>query len=1301
MEAGVMDMWGESWSTSDSEETGSSFSEDSNSSLRMEAVRVGGESLLLPQGLCDRPDVFRELLSLDTWNGFSEEQKEHLKNFLPTFPEQDSEEKDKTLEMLFARENIRFGNPLTEFHQQLQAAYFRPDVSKIRALLRKAQYKDYKRSERWRYFDLVKSVLASRQRLVDAVVNGEKPKVVTQLPKKPRKGHAQNIKMRYFQELALIREEVGESSQSSEDENYPEGQPINLGKKTKRNTYLTEQIEDGCLPVLGTLSTGPLPWDQGRFQQNNPYASQEQSYNQMLVAHSKRRAKREDHPGLNTDGITLHSIAQRCKFVKKGTTTIKPVIQKKSKIKVPHIPSVSSPVLEDFEMDDSSTSEETISAMLGLKHDTEEEGERVDIEGVDDMPSMPVVIRTGLNSNSQMPSPKSSKCGTPVMPRRIKVESAETQTKRPSCESVENNLKKPKIEPITVQKKTRIEPVDIHVRKIKSEPVVDVPIKKVKLEPVEPPIPNIKIEAIDSSQVESMFPVTLGFASNRILTPATLSDLDGIDMMDLPVDFDESSAMSLDDLKPRPELMQETHSCFFALIRDILTSTPDHRIEMRELESRVKAWANSPIGPINHWYTPHLESQLMSAVHFLAGDSLEILPDDYVPYMEYKPTCGAYQWIGAGRDSDHRLVMLCSVWLERGADRTCSTATIVTATATPFETPIPLPRGPAVQPTSQRDRELFRIQEKQRYEQPTRAYVYNVGGVESTVGPIRCVQTANSTKARGHSLLVDDRPKHVTILELVRDAVARLPNAQGTRADIVTLLKDSQYLLENPPEAVLSSVVSGALDRLHYEHDPSVKYDPKRKTWVHLHKGRSVEEFERLHALGADIRISRPKPVRKTSKPKKETQSKEDASATAVTTSESGTEPSVVTIRTASIQDSGGTPLVVQARPAQPPKSVTIPARKVIAEGVKSILGKGRAVKLLQRVQQQPSTSVQQQQQIQQQVVKCTPELQKTIATSIVPTRTIIQEATISVPTSQPTVVKKIPQSVTISTEQVQKQGTKSIVKVITTSQPSAINSVQRPTQVTQQQVLQIKQQILADQKLLQKHGTATTGGQPQQQLIVMKQATAGSGSAPQQMIVINQQQVVVDPQLTVKQQKQLQQLLSKQQLETQGSVTIQFQQQQLQQLILAKQQQQQQQSQATQQTQQQMIVVKQQSPDGTKQQHQPLQQMILLKQQGQQQGQTETHQITQQQLQQMLLLKQSQQQQQQSQQQSQQQQQQTTAQAQQQQQMIIQKGQPQQITIAQLQQLQQQQQQQRNSATTSLLTHPRVVTHGIALFKI
>jgi len=79
-------------------------------------------------------------------------------------------------------------------------------------------------------------------------------------------------------------------------------------------------------------------------------------------------------------------------------------------------------------------------------------------------------------------------------------------------------------------------------------------------------------------------------------------------------------------------------------------------------------------------------------------------------------------------------------------------------------------------------------------------------------------------------------------VNLVRDATARLPNGMGTRSDICTLLKDSQYLME-ANQTDLHNAVSGALDRLHYEHDPCVKYDPKRKIWIYLHRGRTMEEF--------------------------------------------------------------------------------------------------------------------------------------------------------------------------------------------------------------------------------------------------------------------------------------------------------------------------------------------------------------------------------------------------------------------------------------------------------------------------
>ena len=105
--------------------------------------------------------------------------------------------------------------------------------------------------------------------------------------------------------------------------------------------------------------------------------------------------------------------------------------------------------------------------------------------------------------------------------------------------------------------------------------------------------------------------------------------------------------------------------------------------------------------------------------------------------------------------------------------------------------------------------------------------------------------------------MVPDRPNFVTILALVRDATARLPNGEGTRADICQLLKDSQYIQEdifnNDKEGNLNSVVSGALDRLHYETDPCVRYYPKRKEWLYLHRARSESEFGKYCKLCSNI----------------------------------------------------------------------------------------------------------------------------------------------------------------------------------------------------------------------------------------------------------------------------------------------------------------------------------------------------------------------------------------------------------------------------------------------------------------
>lgn len=45
-----------------------------------------------------------------------------------------------------------------------------------------------------------------------------------------------------------------------------------------------------------------------------------------------------------------------------------------------------------------------------------------------------------------------------------------------------------------------------------------------------------------------------------------------------------------------------------------------------------------------------------------------------------------------------------------------------------------------------------------------------------------------------------------------------------------------------PPKQI-NTVVSGALDRLHSEKDPCVKYDVNSKLWIYLHRSRTEEEF--------------------------------------------------------------------------------------------------------------------------------------------------------------------------------------------------------------------------------------------------------------------------------------------------------------------------------------------------------------------------------------------------------------------------------------------------------------------------
>ncbi|KPP66647.1 nuclear factor related to kappa-B-binding protein-like [Scleropages formosus] len=290
-------------------------------------------------------------------------------------------------------------------------------------------------------------------------------------------------------------------------------------------------------------------------------------------------------------------------------------------------------------------------------------------------------------------------------------------------------------------------------------------------------------------------------------------------------------------------------------LMDEVQSSPA-MVEEIALEEKVQQWQASPASTLNPWFSlaPCWSELLLSALQFLSGESragVMSLPTGFSPLVEYRERSQQWKWISPSQDGEKDLSALCQLWLESKDQVVVKQENEEAAELTP-----PAPRvwtDYVVRPSTGEERHVFQEQEQQRYDQPHKAFTFRMHGFESVVGPVKGVfdKETSLNKAREHSLLRSDRPAYVTILSLVRDAAARLPNGEGTRAEICELLKDSQFLAPDVTSAQVNTVVSGALDRLHYEKDPCVKYDIGRKLWIYLHRDRSQEEFERIHQAQA------------------------------------------------------------------------------------------------------------------------------------------------------------------------------------------------------------------------------------------------------------------------------------------------------------------------------------------------------------------------------------------------------------------------------------------------------------------
>ncbi|XP_038609431.1 nuclear factor related to kappa-B-binding protein isoform X3 [Tachyglossus aculeatus] len=412
-----------------------------------------------------------------------------------------------------------------------------------------------------------------------------------------------------------------------------------------------------------------------------------------------------------------------------------------------------------------------------------------------------------------------------------------------------------------------------------------------------------------------------------------LSNADGIPSLSQapsPLPIPAIKEEPLEDLKPCLGI-NEISSSFFCLLLEILLLEGQASLPM--LEERILDWQSSPASTLNSWFSSasNWAELVLPALQYLTGDS-QAIPSSFSPFVEFKEKTQQWKLLGSYHDNEKELTALFQLWLET-KDQTFCKENEDSLDAT---TPVSRVRTDyVVRPSTGEEKRVFQEQERFRYSQPHKAFTFRLHGFESVVGPVKGVfdKETSLNKAREHSLLRSDRPAYVTILSLVRDAAARLPNGEGTRAEICELLKDSQFLAPDVTSTQVNTVVSGALDRLHYEKDPCVKYDIGRKLWIYLHRKRSEEEFERIHQAQAVAAKARKALQQKPKPPAKLSSSKESS----VKVLSSGTsEQSQLSLSDSSMPPTPVTP-VTPTTPALPATPISPPPMAGISKSTSGV----------------------------------------------------------------------------------------------------------------------------------------------------------------------------------------------------------------------------------------------------------------------------------------------------------------------------------------------------------------------------
>ncbi|XP_052836960.1 nuclear factor related to kappa-B-binding protein [Drosophila gunungcola] len=796
---------GEDEDMSDQDAASGSETEDDTTTCRsdeLELAQLNGKQIFrLPRGLCENSAIFHEFFSLDTWQLLPHHLQARLQPLLPDFSglvsgqAQASAEQQRTLVQLFNGGLQRFGqSPLLQLQRQLEMGNLRPDVLQLRRSIQHSGRREFRFQQAERLSQLAKELFLSREQLLQHAYSSAPPAEGTfgkYLPKprpRKRKPPALSMENRFCTQRAKKRY----AQELLELMGELDAKPGDISAEE-------DEEDEECAQLMDRLAKAPR-----EFKLEEPKAPEPVGPGRPSNAADKKCIYNtffKRRPGVDDDQVLRSMQTERIPQLNDMNFRKYLRDYKRRKLEQPESP--------EFD-----TSEVRLRDICT----------RAQFVGSFKPGRKPKALMARLN-----PDPPAL---VPIGGAAVKSELADE-------------------EPMLMD-----EPQQLYGRRAPEDqpeehlPAKDQPLhmpKKVIPAPVVLPHPVPKLEPLNGPIASSKASPTLTTNSSSkpaAAAPAAAGHITGSPTRELLIRPPAS---------PRP-------ASFFSLLRDLFVSTPQHRLTYGELQILLATWreTNSDASiPTGEWprFVPDWSRLLQSAISFISGDSGSV-PADYVPYIEHKTQLGIYQWIGAGRDSDARLLSLCQCWLRTQREEQSQLSPLMNSNAhlnaLVDASPTPPPRCPTtwtVRSASQSEILEFQRQERIRFEYPHRPFTYRLNGYESVVGPVKGIYTQSLplNKARGHAVMVDDRPPFVTILTLVRDATARLPNGEGTRSEISELLKCSQYVSSQAADNVLQTIVSGALDRMHGGQDPCVKYDARRKIWIYLHRNRSEAEFEKMH----------------------------------------------------------------------------------------------------------------------------------------------------------------------------------------------------------------------------------------------------------------------------------------------------------------------------------------------------------------------------------------------------------------------------------------------------------------------